>query len=287
MNLFRLLAFSVFGVAAAGAAPTTTAAAPKPARPNVVFIRADDLGCVDINAYAARLTDAKPAEMFYETPPFDRLISQSNAFSQAYACQLCSPTRAGVLTGRIAARIGVTTATPGSVRTFYNQGLTPAPGYLANDAAYWGDPIKIQQALLNGSTLDALPSGQPLDQGRNELTLAEALTDHHSAFIGKWHLGSHGARGWQPHDQGFEELAYTDEGGSVYFNGRNGWDNRKKTFPKMAQPELLAGKAGPDTGMEYLTDSPPGVAPVFDRRSASRRLALRAKTRAQGAKFPG
>ncbi len=233
-----------------------SASAAAPSRPNLVLILADDLGYVDINAYAARLTGAKPAEMFYETPHLDRLVRESMSFGQAYAGQLCAPTRAGLLTGRIAARIGVTTATPNSVRTFYNQDIPPPPGYLANDALYWGDPIKIQQALLNGSTLDALPSGQPLDQGRDEVTLPEALTGYRSAFIGKWHLGSHGARGWQPADQGFEALAYTDEGGSPYFNWRGVWDSRvKKPHPKMPQPQLLAGLAGPDTGRTYLTDS--------------------------------
>ena len=235
--------------------PALSAAGPGANRPNIVFILADDMGYVDMNAFAERITGVPAAKQFYETPNLDRLAREGTAFSQAYACQLCSPTRAGLLTGRNAARIGVTTATPRSVRTFYNQGLTPPPGYLANDAIYWGDKIKIQQALLNGSTLDALPASQPLDQGRDEITIAEALTEYRSAFIGKWHLGSHGASGWQPHNQGFEELAYVDEGSSPYFNWRAGWDNRKKTFPKMPQPELMAGKAGPDTGKEYLVDS--------------------------------
>jgi len=253
--------------AVVGVTPSLHAA---PTRPNIVFILADDLGYVDVNAFAARLTGAKTTEMFYETPNLDRLTREGTAFGQAYACQLCSPTRSGVLTGRIAARIGVTTATPGTVRTFYNQGLTPPAGYLANDAVYWGDStIKIQQALLNGSTLDAMPAGQPLDQGRNELTLAEALPDYHSAFIGKWHLGGHGARGWQPDDQGFEALDYTDEGGSVYFNWRAAWNNRKKPFPKMAQPEVLAGKAGPDDGHQYLTDSLTETAVRFLGRQAA------------------
>ena len=252
---FTPLAVCLVGLGFFTGLASFAAAAPAPRRPNIVFILADDMGYMDMNAFARRLTGTATGAMFYETPNLDRLTREGTAFSQAYACQLCSPTRAGLITGKIAARIGVTTATPGTVRTFYNQGLTPPIGYLANDALYWGDAIKIQQALLNGSTLDALPSGQPLDQGRDEVTIAEALTDYRSAFIGKWHLGSHGARGWQPHDQGFDELAYTDEGGSPYFKWRQAWDNRKKTFPKMPQPELLAGKAGPDTGFDYLTDS--------------------------------
>ncbi len=223
-------------------------------RPNVVFILADDLGYMDINAFAARLTGDETAAMYNETPSLDRLAREGISFSQAYAAQLCAPTRAGLLTGKNAARIGVTTATPNSVRTFYNQGLAPPTGYLANDAIHWGDNIKIQQALLNGSTLDALPSGQPLDQGRDELTLAEALEGYRSAFIGKWHLGSHGAAGWQPSDQGFEEIAYSDEGSSPYFNWRDGWDRKRKRHAKMDQPELMAGKSGPETGEDYLTD---------------------------------
>lgn len=232
-----------------------TATAAPAARPNILFILADDLGYMDVNAYATRLTGVPPAAQFFETPHLDRLVREGTAFGQAYACQLCSPTRAGVLTGKIAARIGVTTATPGTVRTFYNQGLNPPAGYLANDAIHWGDKLAIPQALLNGSTLEALPSGQPLDQGRNEITIAEALTGYRSAFLGKWHLGGHGARGWQPQDQGFEPLAYIDDGGSVYFKWREVWDNRVKKHPRMPQPEMLGGLAGADTGLAYLTDS--------------------------------
>ena len=51
MKFFRLLPF-VFALAA-------SAHAAAPVRPNIVVILADDLGAVDINAYAARLTGAK------------------------------------------------------------------------------------------------------------------------------------------------------------------------------------------------------------------------------------
>lgn len=265
MQALRHLTLIVLAFALPSTLPGATT---RIAHPNILFILADDLGYMDINAYAQRLTGVAASQQFYETPHLDRLTRGGTAFSQAYACQLCSPTRAGLLTGRNAAKIGVTTATPGTVKTYYNQGRTPPPGYAAQDAIHWGDNIKIPQALLNGSTLDALPSGQPLDQGRDEITIAEALQGYRSAFIGKWHLGNHGAKGWQPADQGFEELAYFDEGSSPYFNWRRSWDNRKKHFPNMPQPELLQGKTDPATSADCLTDALTDTAVNFIRQQA-------------------
>jgi arylsulfatase A-like enzyme len=229
-------------------------AAEVPQRPNIVFILADDLGYTDVNAFAAKVTGASPDEMYYDTPNLDRLTAEGTAFSQAYVCQLCSPTRASILTGKNAAVLGVTTATPGNVESFYNQGAPPPRGYLPQDAIYWGDNIPVAQALVNGSTLLALPSGQPGDRARDEITLAEALDGYESAFIGKWHLGGHGSEGWQPRDQGFEELSYFDAGGSVYFNWRDEWNRRTKIFPAMPQEQLWMGMTGQDFGQEYLTD---------------------------------
>lgn len=223
-------------------------------KPNVIVILADDLGIVDMNAYAAKFTGASPEQMYYETPNLDRLTAEGLAFSQAYACHLCSPARASLLTGKYAARTGFTTAVGGNVQTFYNQAIEPPQGYVAQDAIVWQDKIDIQQALLNGTTRDALASGQLADDGQNETTLAEAMPEHHSAFIGKWHLGGHGSQGWQPADQGFEEISYLDEGGSPYFNWRALWDSGQKLHPKTPQPKLLRGKSGGNLGQEYLTD---------------------------------
>ena len=231
-----------------------TACCGEQTRPNVVMILADDLGIVDINAYAERFTRAESSQMYYETPNLDRLVREGTSFSQAYACHLCSPSRASLLTGKYAARTGFTTAVGGNVRTFYNQGIQPPNGYVAQDAVEWKDEIAIEQALLNGTTRDALASGHPLDRGQNETTLAEAMPDHDAAFIGKWHLGGHGSEGWQPKDQGFEEIAYLDEGYSPYFDWRKVWDRRDLAFPKMPQAKLLQGKAGPNRGKDYLTD---------------------------------
>jgi arylsulfatase A-like enzyme len=223
-------------------------------QPNVIVILADDLGIVDMNAYASKFTGDDASKMFYETPNLDRLAKEGLAFSQAYACHLCSPARASLLTGKYAARTGFTTAVGGNVQTFYNQAIDPPDGYVAQDALVWQDKIDIQQALLNGTTRDALASGQPSDNGENQTTLAEAMTDHNSAFIGKWHLGGHGSQGWQPADQGFEEISYLDEGGSPYFNWRGLWDSGKLLFPTTPQPKLLRGKSGGNLGQDYLTD---------------------------------
>jgi arylsulfatase A-like enzyme len=230
-----------------------TAQAAKP--PNILFVLADDLGYTDVNAFAEKATGDGKDKMFYETPNIDRLAAGGIAFSQAYAYQLCSPTRASLLTGKNAPCLGVTTATPQTARSFYSLGQAPPAGYLPLDARYWGDAIKTPQALLNGSTLLALPSGRKTDEGRDELTFAEALTGYRSAFIGKWHVGGHGAEGYQPRDQGFEQIAYFDAGGSPFFKWQALWDRKTKNDPEMPQKELLWGKSGEATGEDYLTDN--------------------------------
>lgn len=245
------------------AASAERASDPAPA-PNVVFILADDLGIVDINAYAQRFTGADPSEMFFETPNLDRLQREGLSFSQAYATHLCSPTRASLLTGKYAARVGFTTAVGGNVKTFLNQGLEPPEGYLAQDALEWRDRITIEQALLNGTTRDALASGHPLDQGQDEVTLAEAMPGHEAFFLGKWHVGGHGSDGWQPRDQGFTELGHHDEGASRYFSWRGAWNRRA---PRASTPTAALERATPksgtprppalsvaDHGQPYLTD---------------------------------
>ncbi|MEL7588235.1 MAG: sulfatase [Prolixibacteraceae bacterium] len=221
-------------------------------RPNIIFILADDLGYTDVNCFATRITGTPAKKQFYETPNIDKLASQGVAFSQAYACPLCSPTRSSIITGKYASRLGFMTATAGTANTFYVQGIKPPDGF-HEQGCYWSDKIANPIALLNGNTLIALPSGQPQDNGRDEITLAEALKGYHSAFLGKWHLGGHGSEGYQPHDQGFEELAYFDAGGSLYFDWRKNWNRKEKYFPKMRQKELVQGKAGEDKGINYLT----------------------------------
>ncbi len=68
--------------------------------PNVVFILADDLGWAELGCYGNR---------FNETPHLDGLARQGMRFSHAYAAApVCSPYRAGFISGQYPARVGIT-----------------------------------------------------------------------------------------------------------------------------------------------------------------------------------
>jgi len=222
-------------------------------KPNVIVILADDLGYTDLNCFATKVTKTPAGKQYYETPNIDRLAKQGVAFQQAYACPLSSPTRSSILTGKYASRLGFMTATGGNANTYYAQGVEPPEGFHEQDC-YWSDKTAGVSALTNGTTLIALPSGQPQDKGRDEITFTEAMKDYHSAFLGKWHLGGHGSEGYQPHNQGFEEIAYFDSGSSSFFNWQKVWDRKDKYFPKMRQSELMQGKSGAKKDIPYLTD---------------------------------
>lgn len=127
-----------------------------PKRPNIIFILADDFGIMDSQAYAHKFSGASTSEMFYETPNIDKLVNEGIAFSQAYANQLCSPTRASILTGKYASRLGFTTALP-LTKTYYNQNLPVPNGYYVHDVLEHKDNVLIEQALKNGISNSALP----------------------------------------------------------------------------------------------------------------------------------
>ncbi|MCG8526530.1 MAG: sulfatase [Opitutales bacterium] len=244
--------FSIFCSAATNERPPGS----KHSKPNIVLILADDLGISDLGAYAERWTGTSPEKQFYETPAIDALIHNGTAFSQAYACPLCSPTRSSILTGKYAARIGFQTATGGRAQSWYNQNKTPPKGYLSQDAVFWLDNIPTEQAVWNGTTLLALPTESNGPAERDVTTIAELLNanGYRSAFVGKWHVGGHGSQGSTPKDNGFEEIAWCDAGGSLYFNWEKSWNRKKLIYPTMPQEELFIGKSEPVEPSVYLTD---------------------------------
>ena len=80
--------------AAALAAATLSAAdTPQPARPNIIYILADDMGLGDISAYNPNSA--------WKTPGVDRLAREGTRFTDSHtSSSLCTPSRYSILTGR-------------------------------------------------------------------------------------------------------------------------------------------------------------------------------------------
>ncbi|MEA3208091.1 MAG: hypothetical protein QOE70_1148 [Chthoniobacter sp.] len=88
------LAIAVLG-AGAGAAPVA-------ARPNIVFILADDYGIDGVGCYGSDRFKGK-------TPNIDALAQTGTRFTHCYANPLCGPSRCTLMTGRYVFRTGGTT----------------------------------------------------------------------------------------------------------------------------------------------------------------------------------
>ncbi len=72
-----------------------------PARPNIVFIVADDLGYADLGCYGGRDASFGPV-----SPVLDALAANGLQFTQGYAnSPVCSPTRFGLMTARYQYRL--------------------------------------------------------------------------------------------------------------------------------------------------------------------------------------
>lgn len=100
----------------------------KPRSPNIVVILTDDLGYGDIGAYGAKRI---------RTPNIDKLAEQGIVFTNAYAsANVCSPSRAGLMTGRYAVRSGLAWKVVGANDTHGLPESEETLGELAKRAAY-------------------------------------------------------------------------------------------------------------------------------------------------------
>ena len=139
---------------------------------NFLFILADDLGWSDLSGYGSE---------FYETPNLDKLAEQGIKFTNAYAASnVCSPSRASILTGQYPARMNLTDWIAGLDYPY--EKLSPP--------ADW---------------TKFLP--------HETITLAELLKNknYKTISIGKWHLGK---KEHYPTTHGFDEkIAGSESGG--------------------------------------------------------------------------
>ena len=154
-----------------------------PERPNIVFILADDLGYHDLSCMGSE---------YYETPNIDQIAKDGITFTNGYAaCQVCSPSRASIMTGKFPAR----------------HGITDWLGAKTGEA--WRDAKRYSQ-LLPPDYVPHLP--------HEDLSLAEAFKEngYKTFFAGKWHLGNEGS---YPEDHGFDINQGGYERGGPYSGG--------------------------------------------------------------------
>lgn len=127
-------------------------------KPNVLILYADDLGYADLGATGSKQV---------RTPHIDSLATNGVRFPNSYVTGcVCSPSRAGLLTGRYQNRFGL-------------------------DANCEGE-----------SKQNRAPRGLDLKQ----TTMAQRLKElgYATGLVGKWHLGA--ADGYRPTQRGFDEF---------------------------------------------------------------------------------
>jgi arylsulfatase A-like enzyme len=100
---------------------------PDAVKPNVIIIYTDDQGAIDLKSFGA-----------YDlvTPNMDKLVKSGIKFTQFYGAPICSPSRAGLLTGKTPQRSGV----PGNVSSLSLEAGMPNEQYtiaeMFKDAGY-------------------------------------------------------------------------------------------------------------------------------------------------------
>lgn len=155
--------------------------------PNVILILADDLGLTDISLYGSE---------HLETPYIDSIGTDGTIWTEAYAsAPICSPSRAGLLTGRYQNRYGFDSQPMTRyARThlewfFFDKFVRTEPMYpIRNESIPFPDQVERQ--------------GMP----PTEVMLQEALSasGYRCDIVGKWHLGYGPLQ--HPNNRGFDSF---------------------------------------------------------------------------------
>jgi arylsulfatase A len=159
-------------------------------RPNFVIIMVDDMGYAGVSCFG---------NPYFETPEIDRLAAEGMRFNDFHSSgTVCSPTRAGLLTGRYQQRAGIEAV------------IHPV-----------GDHPEHRKGLQ-----------------KTEVTFAEMLqsVDYATALIGKWHQGYvHNSEDYHPQNHGFDEFIGYHSGNIDFVshvgdhNEHDWWHGRKET----------------------------------------------------------
>ncbi len=178
-------------------------------KPNILFILADDLGYHDLGIMGSE---------FYETPNIDRIGREGMIFADGHAaCQVCSPSRASIMSGQFPGRHGIT------------------DWIGARSGVEWRKAGR-HNKLLPAAYVHNLPHAFT--------TLPEAMKEegYLTFFAGKWHMGSEGS---YPEDHGFD----FNRGGYERGGPRGGY------FSPYDNPKLEDGKPGENLSMRLAEET--------------------------------
>ena len=156
--------------------------------PNIVIILADDLGWNDVSYHGSEI----------ETPNIDKLISSGVELDRFYVQPTCSPTRAELMTGKSALRLGITRPISKNQRLGLGLEEKILPEYLKelNYSTYL-----LGKWHLGSYTPEYFPTRRGFDYFYGYL----------SGGIGYWDHVHGGGHDWQRNEVGLREDGYATQ----------------------------------------------------------------------------
>ncbi|MBN1419545.1 MAG: sulfatase-like hydrolase/transferase [Planctomycetes bacterium] len=171
-------------ILAMGIASPRAPAAPA-ARPNIVFILADDLGWADAGYHGSSI----------RTPRIDRLAREGIRFDRHYVLPTCTPTRVGLMTGRYPSRYGV---------------LSPAYGQIFDD-----DTVTLAAALRAGGYETCISGKWHMGSPPDCVPLKYGFESSYGYFHGQIDPYTHryktGERSWHRNDEFLDEEGHATD----------------------------------------------------------------------------
>jgi len=177
-----------------------SASRPAGSKPNFVVIMVDDMGYAGLSCFG---------NPYFKTPHIDRLAGEGILLTDFHSSgTVCSPTRAGLVTGRYQQRTGIEAV------------IHPAPNH--------AEHRKGLQA--------------------SEITFAERLKEvgYTTGLVGKWHLGyPHNTPDYHPQNHGFDEFIGYHSGNIDFVshvgdhNIHDWWHGRKEVVEEGYATDLI------------------------------------------------
>ncbi|MEG1635691.1 MAG: sulfatase, partial [Rikenellaceae bacterium] len=155
---------------------------------------------------------------YYETPNIDKISRSGITFTNGYAtCQVSSPSRASIMTGKYTPRHAIT--------------------------SWIGDPSGAKWQAMGRQT-KMLPPEYAQNLDTSEFTIAEAMRENgYATFLaGKWHLGGDGST---PEDHGFD----------INIGGYEAGSPKGGYFSPYNNPKLTDGPKGENLSLRLANET--------------------------------